>query len=695
MGSDTGINAARLSIGPLTSWLPRRRTDLVAGCAVAALAILVYANSLSNGFVNDDMTIIVKNPAIRALSNFRAIFFANYWPKDQDLLYRPVVILSYALSYALAGLSPIHYHLVNVLLHAGNSALVYRLSASLLKARDIALAGAAAFAVHPIHTEAVANAAGRAELLANAFLLLSWIWYLRRDEVSGRGQGRWLVVSVVTFGLALFTKEHAIVLPGLLVLSDLFRSAERGLRPVQAVWEKCWSAYVWYFLPILGYVAMRFAVLGALRSHDSFWIVNPLADTDLWSRLLTAVKILGRYLWLLLFPVHLSHTYGYNQIPISRSLAEPSVLVALLALLGMFALLAWNWRRRPHITFAIAIFPISVLPVSNLLFPIGTIMAERLLYLPSLSVCLLIGVIAASLAARPLGSLVAVGALSFLLVGYGARTIVRNRDWRGESELFRADVSTSPNSVKSRCGLGWILFNGGDLSGGRREFERCAEIAPTYPTALIGLGLIFEQQGHIDEAIRVYQQVGTKTEVYGSVRLSLGLAYLQKGMTADALREFRIAAQFGFTDTSELVRLAEGFLRAASIRDAQETLETAKRHSPDDLSIRETLASVYSNQGRWEDAQRELEAAATMRPGSPEIHLSLGRLYVRQGRLAEAKEALLTSIRLRPENADAHRALARVLQQQGRAAEAQREYRIADQQEGALRSGGVHRPAPR
>jgi 4-amino-4-deoxy-L-arabinose transferase-like glycosyltransferase len=129
----------------------------------------------------------------------------------------------------VAGLKPFTYHLVNVLLHAGNSALVYRLFVALVKARGVALAGAAAFALHPIHTEAVANTVGRAELLANAFVLLSWWWYLKWDDAPARAKARWLAASLAAFALALFTKEHTVILPGLLVLSDLLRASERGL----------------------------------------------------------------------------------------------------------------------------------------------------------------------------------------------------------------------------------------------------------------------------------------------------------------------------------------------------------------------------------------------------------------------------------------------------------------------------------
>ena len=295
---------------PLAAWLPARRPNRSAILAIAAIAFLAFANSLWNGFAFDDVPIIKENRAIRQLSNLRAIFGNGYWPENRVFLYRPLVIFSYALNYSVVGLKPFTYHLVNVLLHAGNSALVYCLFVALFEARGVALAGAAAFALHPIHTEAVANVVGRAELLANAFLLLGWLWYLKGSDTPAPARTRWVGSSVAAFALALFTKEHTVILPGLLVLSDLLRASERGLPLGRTIRDKWWTAYAWYFPPLAGYLIARFLVLGGLLTPKFSWIAYPPANADLWTRYLTTIKALGMYLWLLLFPLHLSSDYS-------------------------------------------------------------------------------------------------------------------------------------------------------------------------------------------------------------------------------------------------------------------------------------------------------------------------------------------------------------------------------------------------
>lgn len=656
----------------LSCWLPRQRTDFYAAWAVAALGFLAFVNSLWNGFVYDDVPIIVDNRAIRHLSDLRGIFAYGYWywfDPRADLSYRPIVIFSYALNYAAAGLKPFTYHLVNVLLHAANSALVYRLLMVLFSARGLALAAAAAFALHPIHTEAVANVVGRAELLANAFLFLSWWWYLRWNEGPMRVRARWLAASVAAFALAIFTKEHAVVLLGLLVLADLFRASERGLPLSQVFLEKCRTAYVWYLPALALYSAARFLVLGTLLGLQVRERINPLAYTDLWTRLLTAIKVLGKYLWLLLVPFRLSPDYSYNQIPISHSLAELGVLVSLLVLLVLFVLAVWSWPRKPVISFGIAVFGLTVLPVSNVPFPIVTLMAERVLYLPSLGFCLVLALAVTVLVARPRGRLLAASAFVLLLLGYGTRTVLRNRDWRSDEALFAAAVQTSPNSAKVHLELGKTMLDSGDLSGSQREFERSLKIAPRYSLAYINLGKTLERQGQIDAASRAYQTATEVNPKSDGAHLDLGQFYLRRGMNSEALDEFRSAARLGVFNEKLLNSLVVGFLLLDSPIDASRSIEAATYYNS--FMLRNNLGIVYMHLGRLQDAQRELEAAAALEPNSPEVQMNLGRVYAERGLPAQAEAHFKHSLRLQPGNPEVLNFLAAVLGEQGRLAEAQ------------------------
>src|SRR5712692_9504485 len=193
---------------------PRALTPRRIAILIFVAAWAVYLNSLGGQFVFDDTSIIQNNPQIRSLgiTNLQHIFGSHYWQTvaGQGGLYRPVVILSYALNYAVGGFDPAGYHFVNVLLHALNSVLVFLIIHELFGDLVFAAWSGLLFALHPIRTEAVAYVVGRAESLAAFFFLVAWLCYIRRK----------LVLSAAAFLLAVLSKESAFTFLAVPLLTD-------------------------------------------------------------------------------------------------------------------------------------------------------------------------------------------------------------------------------------------------------------------------------------------------------------------------------------------------------------------------------------------------------------------------------------------------------------------------------------------
>lgn len=450
------------------------RTCAFAFAVLALLVALAYGNSLRNGFALDDRILIVENKLLTSPAGLAALLLDDYWlarlspygdPPFFSGLYRPMTVASYAFNYFIGGLQPLGYHLVNVLLHLIVSVLVYLVARQLQFVREAALAAAGLFAVHPIHTEVVSNVAGRAELLM-AMGVLGSLWFAARRERN---------LSLGAFALGLLSKEQALMLPFLLVLFD-FCSRGRFLnspdhqitRSVNQRIHRFASRYGWYVVVLLLYLLLRgYALGGRLIAHTGF-LENPAAYADFWTRLLTALKVAGVYLWLCVWPVALSADYSYDAIPVPLSLLDWQVLAGLLSWGGLLVAAAWSYRRGDRrVTFAIGLAVITFAPVSNVIISIGTLMGERLFYLPSAGLCLLAGLAYERLRLRfrlrqesspnlnlSLNLNLLHALLLLLCLAMVARTVVRNRDWVSNEAIFRSAVRVVPNSAKAHAALG-------------------------------------------------------------------------------------------------------------------------------------------------------------------------------------------------------------------------------------------------
>jgi hypothetical protein len=208
-----------------------RKWNLVSILIVFVVSLGVYANSLFNDFVYDDVPQVLENRWIRDTEYIPDILSKDVWAFEREEggwnYYRPLMYLVYMANYHVFGLRAWGFHLVNLLFHAGVSILVFLIIYALLTTWRLgksssplgpSLAAALFFAAHPIHTEVVAWVAGIPELTFTLFLLISFFFYMR----SGDGKlikGNYLL-SLAFFPLALLSKETAVILPLLLILYD-------------------------------------------------------------------------------------------------------------------------------------------------------------------------------------------------------------------------------------------------------------------------------------------------------------------------------------------------------------------------------------------------------------------------------------------------------------------------------------------
>ncbi len=446
------------------SWNWRRAAPFA---ALWALTLVAYANSFQSGLIYDNAQIILKDPRVHAVSseNLRLILDKEYWyPTLGNGLYRPLTTLSYLFNYALLGNGgdPVGYHWVNYVIHSVNASLVFLLGVSLFAETLPAFAMAAIWAVHPVLTECVTNVVGRADLLAGFGVLAALLFFARRRFVA----------AFVAAAIGIFSKESAIVVIGAVLLYDLAFS-----KP--GPWRERWRGYAAVALPCLLFLAARHFVLGASPAMHVSYLDNPLVDAGFWSAKLTAISVIGREMALLVWPARLSADYSYNVIPLVNGL-DGAVLGGFVVLLAASALAVWGYRRDRKIFFLILFGLGALLPTSNLIFPLGAVMAERFLYLPAVAFAGCLAAVLWLLRDRiPAAAVRAACAVIVLL--FAIRTFARNSDWFTEETLYSSMEAAVPASFRAHTNMAIFDEAAGKGNDAVRAADRALEILGPLP----------------------------------------------------------------------------------------------------------------------------------------------------------------------------------------------------------------------
>ena len=499
---------------------------------VAIAAVAVYGHTVGHGFVFDDGPEVVDNELIRSLRSVPRVFLNPAWKGagDDNPIYRPLTTATYALNHAAGGLSPWGYHAVNVLLHAAVSLLVLSLGRALGLSPLASGLAAALFAVHPVHAEVVANVAGRKDALVSVFVIGAVLTHARAVRRGGLARA----LAPASLAAALFSKETGLAALVLLPAFDLTAGREHWVRQRR----RALGLYAAYAALAAAYLAARWSAVGSLVVPTIPFHENPLAHAPVPERMLTAVAVLGRGLWLLLAPGTLSPDYSYRAIAPVTAPWDPRFLASV-AGLGAVALLALRLASSRRVaTYLLLWYAATVLPGSNLLVPIGTIFAERLLYLPSVAFCLGAGALAGRLLQGRAAPALRV-AVPVALVALAARTIDYASVWADEVALFEAGVRAQPDSSKLHGLLGASLVERGRSAEAVPELERALQILEGSPASQsrprLELGVALEGAGRLEEAEQLYRRILADHPAYADALWRLGVVRWAQGRRPEAV----------------------------------------------------------------------------------------------------------------------------------------------------------------
>jgi protein O-mannosyl-transferase len=635
--------SVRLAPTPRWAWL-----------GLAGLVALAYGNAVPLGLAVDG-PFLLANPRLAAVTadNVELILTRPYWwPSHTDDLYRPLTTLSFLLGPGGVD-RPWLLHLTNVLLHALNVWLAFRLGLRVMGSAARAAAVAALFAVHPIGTDTVTNVAGRADLLACAAVLGGLLAHARSLEDSARA-GRWrLLLGGIALG-GVFSKENAVVLLPVLMLYDVaFVARAVSLREtLLGAGRRGRASYAIVGLALVAMALVRRGVMSDELPHWQPFGDNPLTAAGFGPSRLTALGVLGHNFLLYLWPAALSADYSYDQIPIVTGGAPLALAIGSAVALLLLAALAWRFRvTRPALFFWVFFALGTRLPTANLLILIGSVMAERFLYLPSLGLAgalVTVGALALErIAARPGAGAarwprVAFVGLAVVLIALAARTIVRNRDWRDDETIWRSAIRVCPDSNKPYKGLARVLYGQGRLDEAIARLEQSLAIFDRRPLPAVDyssdlLQALGEYQMEKGDELR---EAGRVAE--GRARYAKAMAVLERAERTDRATNERV----------RLLRRARGE-EDADIQDVGV------------LKIHETLGAVALRLGEVDRARSALQWHRHLDPthASPYVHLAAVEAAARRGE--EEAVLLLEAMILEPDSAEVWAALTPVSQREG------------------------------
>ena len=587
-----------------SDWVSRRSVALA---VIVACGLAVFYNTLGNSFHYDDEHSIVENPHIRSLENVPRFFVdpGTFSGLPEARMYRPLLLVTYALNYALGGYGVFGYHLVNLLLHLANACLLWIVAGRLLGKGWGALLAGLLFAVHPLASEPVNYISSRSSLLATLFLLLAFLLLVRAGERKcGWKQHGWIAVCYLA---ALLSKSIAIVFP-LIGAAYLLLVAQR----------KIWKCLALPAVISLLYLAGTRAIVGKA-------LLQPVRGYG--AHLATQIKAAVFYVWKMAVPTGLSVE---PQFRVADGFGDGTVVLAGFALASsIFAI--WSGRRQKRLlAFALVWFLLALLPSS--LAPLYVLVNEHRLYLPMAGAAVGVGLLADGGGRRLSVSWV------FVLLFLGILCFQRHVVWKSEESLWGDAVVRGGHMARPYINLGKAYLEQGRYREAIEVSRRGLDIDPGLARAYYNIGTGYLQLENYELAEAYYQSALERQPDLIQAHNNLGNAYLEQGLPDRAEVAYRKA--LGIQENPSLYHnLANAFMEQGEVDSARVYFRRVLELDPEMREAYKGLIKVCLKEERVQTALEVARDALERWPGDETFLLMQGDAHATLGQREQAVRA--------------------------------------------------------
>lgn len=533
-----------------------------------ACCFLAYCNTINYGFVLDDEAVITKNLFVKkGFDGFGDIFTTFYWQgywNTNSGLYRPLSLIAFAIEWEFFPEKAHVFHFVQVTLYSISIMVLYSMLCRLFTNTNkwLSFTIALLFALHPLHTEVVANIKSMDEVLTLLFFILSTNWLIKKDNYSWQ--------SCVFFFLALLSKEGAIAfIPIWFLLLIQIKKKSMGIA-FKTILPMLFTAAFWLLIRTL-VITSSSPVTPYTYADNSI-----LACTDLLTQKLTAITILGKSLFHIIYPVGMSYDYSYPQIPCA-TFTSIEFWLALTILLTLLAIAIYFFKRKPIVSFGILFFFFMSFLTSNIAFTIGATMADRFMFMPLLglliAMCYAGFELSNNLTSRKAGIIsVPIFLIAIIL---GMTTINNNKAWKSNDILFASHVKNVPNSARAQYNHGTLLLNysiSNNNDGIDKAFETLSlanKLDPNNVDIKVNLGISNYNRQDFRTAAKLFKEalLINKDDL---TRLNLADTYLKLKQQDSAIVLYKQALQNNVYNENTHIRIGANLFASKQFKQAAE-----------------------------------------------------------------------------------------------------------------------------
>ena len=605
-----------------------RRTDLVILLGLAVVTIGIYAQVIGHQFITlDDPTYIRENPVVNrgvtlaGLAWAFTTFYVANW--------HPLTWISHMIDCQLFGTNAGRHLLVNALIHAANTLLIFYFLFRTTRARWPSALVAALFALHPLHVESVAWASERKDTLSTFFGLLSLIAYVRYTEAPSIKRYAWVAI---TLALGLLAKPMLVTWPFVMLLLDYWplgrfaavipSEVEESRRKTSKLTPRGLSTSLGMTtkklivekIPLFALVAASATITFVAQSYGG--AVRTLMHAPFTFRLSNALVSYAKYLLLTFWPHDLAM---YYPLP-PTGIPTWQVIGAAFLLIGITALCLFQSRKHSgYLIVGWLWFLGTLVPVIGFVQVGGQIMADRYFYIPSIGLFIAIVFGLADFARSwhvtpPLSLGIAAGVLLIL----ATLTNMQIQRWRDSFTLFEHTLAVTPPNLHIEHNLGLAMGGSGRYDEASAHFEKALQIDPNFYDSLVGMGVTRDFQDRLPEAINSFQAAIRSQPDTPTAHVHLGRVLWKQNSDEAALEEIRRASQL----------------------------------APDDADIQADFGLALQLIGRVPEAIEQFHKALRMNPNNAEVHANLGLALLASGRPRESIPEFEIALRLNPELKD-------------------------------------------